>query len=103
MEIQVEKKADQVHILPKGNMVGENSRQVEQAVMPLVTEPGHRVLLDLSQVNRIDSNGLGILVNLTCRSNSSKGKLVYARPTMFVDEVIRVTQLNKFLVFADEL
>lgn len=102
MEIQVEKESDAVKVLPIGNMVGEGSRAVERAVAPLVSDPGHCVLVDLSQVTRIDSQGLGILVSLTCRSNSNKGRLTFARPTPFVEEVVRVTQLHKFLSISND-
>ena len=103
MDIHVETVDAVTLVTAKGPLSGEEPRAIEARVLPLVSEPGHRVVVDLAGVDRIDSSGLGFLVSLCCRSNAKGGKLAFARPTMFVDEVIRVTKLDHFLVIASDL
>lgn len=85
-----------------GNMTGEESKELEEQLSPFVSEAGHNLWVDLAEMKRIDSQGLGILVSLTCRSNMNKGKLVFARPSLFVAEVLHVTQLDRFLHIDEE-
>jgi anti-anti-sigma factor len=86
-----------VHVQVSGSMSGDQGKELEAAVSPLLSDAGHEVRVDLSRLSRIDSQGLGVLVSLTCRSNMNKGSLVFTRPSMFVEEVLRVTQLDRFL------
>jgi anti-anti-sigma factor len=103
MKIRTDKDGPLTIIGLSGRLTGDEGREVASAVMPLVSEPGHRVIVDLTHVDRIDSSGLGSLVTLTCRSNVNKGHLIFAGPTMFVNEVIEVTQLHRFLRIAADL
>lgn len=103
MDIQIDADGKTKKVTVAGNMTGEQSKELEGAVTPLVSEADHDVVVDLANVARVDSNGLGIMVSLTCRSNMNKGRLLFARPSMFVDEVLRVTQLNRFLTVSDNL
>lgn len=89
-------------VFVSGSMTGEESKELEEQLSPFVSEAGHNLWVDLAEMKRIDSQGLGILVSLTCRSNMNKGKLVFARPSLFVAEVLHVTQLDRFLHIDEE-
>lgn len=97
MEIRIDSSQAPVRVALRGNLVGEANRELDGALMPLVSDGGHDVVVDLAEVGRIDSQGLGVLVNLTCRSNLTKGRLVFARPSPYVDELFSLTQLKRFL------
>ena len=59
-------------------------------------EAGHNnFLIDLSQVDYIDSSGLGVLVAIQKRALQMKGGVKIAGATGIVKELFELTRLNK--------
>jgi anti-anti-sigma factor len=56
-----------------------------------------RVVLDLSEVNRMDSMGLGMLVRHASRLNKRGGTIRLAAPQAFVTHLLNITKLSSFL------
>lgn len=103
MEIEVNRSNSPVFVSVRGVLNAAGGKELEQRVRPLLEEAGHSVMVDLAGVPRIDSQGLSTLVNLSCRSNTRGGRLAFARLNLFVSEVVRVTQLHRFLTLVDDL
>jgi anti-anti-sigma factor len=97
MEISTDSNGPVTIVVLQGRLTGDHGPATADKLMALFAEPDHKVIIDLAKVERIDSAGLGSLVSLKCRSNMVKGKMVVARPSIWVNEVIEVTQLNRFL------
>lgn len=53
--------------------------------------------LDLAAVDYLNSSGLAKLVGLHRRSTEAGGRLVLTNPRPFVDEILRVTHLDRVL------
>lgn len=70
---------------------------------PLVAQAGTRLVLDVSDSARITSAGLGLLVKLVADANSRGSRVVLARPTSFVSEVLRITRLDRYFETAETL
>jgi anti-anti-sigma factor len=87
----------------EGALAGPNAQHLEAELRPIVSVNAARVVVDLANVNRVDSAGLGALVTLTCQSNLNQGRLVFARPTLFVAEVLTTTRLDTFLSLAPSM
>ena len=56
-------------------MMGNDSRQVEWAVAEFLKEGVKKVVLDLSEVDTMDSTGVGILVMCHAKLQKEKGDL----------------------------
>jgi anti-sigma B factor antagonist len=80
-----------------GRLVGENAGQVKELVKPLIPLGG-RIVIDLHDVNYLDSFGLGTLVSLKV-SAIKQGlcimELVNMTPRVL--ELLRMTSLAQFL------
>ncbi len=63
---------------------------------PLVSEAGTKVVLDLSASNFISSEGIGQLVALVARANSSGSRVILAAPSSFVAIVLNRCKLDQF-------
>lgn len=87
----------------KGRMVALDERNLEGILLPFVSNPGARVVVDLGAVDRIDSRGLGALVQMVCRANIAQGKVAFARPSAHVSGVLEVTRLDAFLTVRSDL
>ncbi len=63
---------------------------------PIVGERGGKLLIDLSQSTRVNSQGLGHLVTLVVHANTNSSRVVLCSPPPFVDMVFTVSKLNTF-------
>jgi len=62
------------------------------------------VLIDLSQVSRIDSAGLGLLMNYYSHTLRNRGMLKVLKPSDNVRKLLQVTRLDTILdTFEDEI
>ena len=62
-----------------------------------------KVLIDLSKVSRIDSTGLGVLMNCYCHAVKNAGVLKLLNPDAPVKRVLSVTKIDSVLqTFEDE-
>jgi anti-sigma B factor antagonist len=66
-------------------------------------EKDTKVLIDLTRVSRIDSTGLGVLMNCYCHAIKNAGALKLLNPDAPVKRVLSVTKVDSvFETFADE-
>jgi anti-anti-sigma factor len=62
-----------------------------------------KVLIDLSKVSRIDSTGLGVLMNCYCHAIKNAGVLKLLHPDAPVKRMLSMTKIDSVLeTFADE-
>ena len=80
-------------------VLGNNSRDVELKLGELLRDRARKIIFDLKGVNMLDSTGVGILV--VCKGKMAKegGELRIAGATGIVDEVLRMTSVNKLMQF----
>lgn len=80
-----------------GRMSGESSRHVYKQVQALLEQEKTKILLNLSRVEYIDSEGIGMLVGATIlvRERGSRLKLCALDET--VKRILNTTNLNRAL------
>ena len=61
-----------------------------------------KVLIDLSKVSRIDSTGLGLLMNFYCHAVKNSGALKLLNPDVPVKKVLSVTKVDAVLQSFDD-
>ena len=79
-----------------GKLVREHTDELKKAVEPLFARGG-RIVVDLGDVNYMDSAGLGALVGLKVSATKGGHTLQFARMTPRVLELVRMTSLTQFL------
>jgi len=81
---------------------GEESASLRDTVKKLLAE-SPRVVLNLREVNYIDSGGLGTLVSLFTTARNAGGAVKLARLSQRVGDLLQLTKLlTIFEVFDDE-
>jgi anti-sigma B factor antagonist len=81
---------------------GEESAALREAVKKLVLQ-SPKVVLNLHDVNYIDSGGLGTLVSLYTTARNAGGSVKLARLSQRVGDLLQITKLlTIFEVFDDE-
>ena len=77
-------------------MAGQESMNLETA-LDTAGQEFDCVILDLSEVNRMDSMGLGMLVRHAYRLNTRGGAIRLVAPQPFVAHLLGITKLSGFL------
>jgi anti-sigma B factor antagonist len=79
------------------------SLELAELTKAIRVERDTKVLIDLSKVSRIDSTGLGVLMNCYCHAVKNSGALKLLHPDASVKQVLNVTKIDSVLqTFEDE-
>lgn len=87
----------------RGTQLLAASLELTELSQAIRLESDTKVLIDLSQVSRIDSTGLGVLMNCYCHAVKNAGVLKLLNPDLPVRHVLSVTKIDSVLqTFEDE-
>jgi anti-sigma B factor antagonist len=77
--------------------MGVECKRLELAVDQLLNEKKTRVVLDLSSVSKVDSGGVGRIVNCLSRLRIAGGSLCLAGVTGMIGGVLKMTQVDRLV------
>jgi anti-anti-sigma factor len=104
MDIQVRKTGGAAVVLINGPLgAGDSESLYERQVGRLIDEGERVLILDLSRVPRIDSIGVGGLVQMFVRMRRRGGSLKLVSPTPFVRNVLTITKLSTVFEIHDSV
>jgi anti-anti-sigma factor len=85
----------------RGNLFGSaEGFKLQEAVRSSIADGRRRVVLDLAQVGRIDSSGVGILVAIMWSASNGGGELVLASLPAVVERVLGIAMLLPHIAHA---
>jgi anti-sigma B factor antagonist len=82
-------------------VLGEQSAALRDLVADLVSKGHRKIVLNLGDVNYIDSSGLGNLVGALVRTRMYEGELKLLNLTNKVHQVLRITKLDSVFDITD--
>lgn len=83
--------------------LGEPSLTLRRTIRDLVESGRTKIILNFSQVNSMDSAGVGELAGAYAPVKSKGGELKFLGPTKKVYDMLKITQLDRvFEVYMDE-
>jgi anti-sigma B factor antagonist len=83
--------------------LGEGTMAVRNTVMDVLKEGGKKIILNLADVNYIDSSGIGELVRTYITVSSGGGELKLLSLTKKIQELLQITKLlTVFQVYDSE-
>ncbi|MFN0203294.1 MAG: STAS domain-containing protein [Bacteroidia bacterium] len=84
-----------------GSLIGENHGiSIVESINQAISEGEKRFVMDLAELQHINSTGLGVLITLLTKARKVGGDLVLANPSKFIQSLLLVTKLNSiFKVF----
>lgn len=87
----------------RGTQLLAASLELTELSQAIRLESDTKVLIDLSRVSRIDSTGLGVLMNCYCHAVKNAGVLKLLKPDAPVRRVLSMTKIDSVLqTFEDE-
>ena len=94
---EVEMSGDSTDVKCHGRVVSETAGELKQLIKPMIPKC-RRIGVDLSNVEFIDSSGLGTLVGLkTSALSAAYCSLEFVNFSPLLKELLRTTKLSQFL------
>ncbi len=94
---EVEMSGDTATIKCHGRIVAETAHELKELVKPMIPKV-RRIVIDLSDVNFLDSSGLGMLVGLKVSAASAAyTSLEFINFSPLLKELLQTTKLSQFL------
>jgi anti-sigma B factor antagonist len=92
LQIKIEKKPEETVIHGTGKITSDTSASLQSTVRGLIPET-KRIVLDLTDVEYIDSSGLGALVTLYMAANRVQCNLELTNPKPRIRDLFKVSKL----------
>jgi anti-sigma B factor antagonist len=92
LRLEIERKPDAVVIRCSGRIVSSTASHLQETVRPLIAE-NKRVVLDLTNVNYLDSSGLGSIVGLWVNATKNGCDLRLIKLNDRIKELLRISNL----------
>jgi len=103
MEIRVSENDSVLTLSLKGRLDFSSSSELKEQILEHVKQGKKNIVLNLDQVDFINSSGLGTLVSILKEVRLAKGKMVLSNLATYVQEIFEITQLSHiFEIFASE-
>ncbi len=103
MKIEVKnRKGAKIILVLEDHITVGNVREFRTMVQGLIEEGHTRVVLNLRDVKRVDSMGLGAIVGMSEALKYAKGQLVLMNLQYSVKELLRLTELERVLVIVEQ-
>lgn len=97
MELTIEHQEGYIVASTSGSIDASADELFRDQLHPLVRQPGTQLILDVSRSNFLSSPGISAIVLLVTDANTCGSRVVIAKPSTYVANVLQVTKLNTFL------
>jgi anti-sigma B factor antagonist len=85
----------------KGRLDFATSNTLKEEILRHITEGRNRILLNMSQIDFVNSSGLGTLVSILKEIRLAKGRLALSNLATYVQEIFEITQLSHIFEIYD--
>ncbi|TSB45853.1 STAS domain-containing protein [Alkalicoccobacillus porphyridii] len=101
LDIQVEENGNQKNVLLSGEIDTYTAPKLREALIPLAEASGSQLIIDLSEVQYIDSTGLGIFVGVLKATDTNGGSLTLTGMTERIKRLFVITGLDEVITIVD--
>ncbi|WP_084264550.1 STAS domain-containing protein [Actinomadura macra] len=103
MDFSARRYGDRTIVALAGDIDVETSPRLREFLVGLVDENARHLVIDLDDVDFLDSTGLGVLIGVFHRLGASNGSMALAGGSAAVRGVFHITQLTKVFALHDSL
>lgn len=100
LSVQEYAKENEVYIYVEGEIDAYTAPDLKEKLKPLAEE-GQHIVVDLSQVNYIDSTGLGVFIGILKTMKKTDGELRLIQLLPRVRRLFSITGLDKVIAIED--
>ncbi|MFQ5489493.1 MAG: STAS domain-containing protein [Phycisphaerae bacterium] len=103
MDMQLDTEAAFPVVRLCGGIGLEDKTRFLERMHDLLAQRHPKVVIDLSEVDSIDSSGLSSLIEVVTRARLKEGRVILIGPNPFVRSVMEVTQLHRWFEICEDL
>ncbi|HHU31133.1 MAG: STAS domain-containing protein [Zhaonellaceae bacterium] len=93
--VQIEQKNGDLVVYLKGELTYENTNEIKEEIKTYITKDTQRIIIELSELELIDSSGVGVFISLLRRMQGEGVFLVAPQPK--VARIFEITKLNQII------
>ena len=88
----------------EGNLIGETDGiPITESLSEQLEEGTQQFVIDLSELQHINSSGLGVLITLLTKARKVGGEVILANPSEYIQNLLLITKLNTiFKIYQSE-
>jgi anti-anti-sigma factor len=102
LDVTTEQRGDQLRVALAGELDIVNAPNLEDKLAAIEADAADTLILDLRDLDFIDSTGLRALIAANERARSAGRRLVVVRGAKAVDRLLALTQLDQRLEIVDD-
>lgn len=104
MDLRIDSDERTCLLTVSGSLQRDVVDKAKMQIQPCLDPCKNRVVLDLSQVECIDSSGIGLLISIYGESRAKKFEFVVVRPRHAATRtLLNFTRLDRIILFVDDL
>ncbi|MDQ0208567.1 STAS domain-containing protein [Alkalicoccobacillus murimartini] len=101
LDIHIEEAENQKNVFLSGEIDTYTAPKLRESLIPLTEQSGVEVIVDLSEVQYIDSTGLGIFVGVLKASDSNGSSLTLTGMSERIKRLFVITGLDEVINIVD--
>ncbi len=101
MELKIYKSDHNVYVEISGRIILDECERLKDTSVSLIDKGVTQIYLDFSNVDFIDSAGLGVLVGLKMMANKNKSRLILVSPSQNFSDILNVSKLDSIFDIID--
>ncbi|MCS6985425.1 MAG: STAS domain-containing protein [Leptospiraceae bacterium] len=86
-----------------GKITADNVLDLNQKIRSIFSDKIYRVVLNISELEYMNSSGITLFLTIAKTIDQNKGKLVLTKPTPFVKDLFEMTDLISRFTIAEDL
>ena len=101
--ITVTSDGDRATVVLRGELDLSGTDRVNEVLEQAEQPPTKLLVLDLSQLDFIDSTGLEIILRAARRAHDNGGRLIVSRPSRYVKRLLEMTAIDQSLDVVEDV
>lgn len=101
LDIHVEENGNQQNVFLSGEIDTYTAPKLREELIPLAEKGGNQIIINLSEVQYIDSTGLGIFVGVLKATDASGSSLTLTGMTERIKRLFVITGLDEVITIVD--
>lgn len=103
MELTIQQEEGYVVASTSGSIDASADQPFRDQLHPIVRQRGTKLVLDVAGSKFLSSAGISTIVLLVTDANTCGSRVVMARPSAFIANVLNVTKLDNFLTTVESV
>lgn len=101
-EVEIAERGDLVHVILRGELDISTASRLEEDLLRIEADGRGTLVLDLSQLDFMDSTGLRLVIATDDRAREAGRRFVVVQGNEMVQRVLRVTRLDERLEIVED-